>query len=44
MVWINVHFSLFFLQLTVEDETFLAENVTATLSQFEKITADLGEL
>ncbi|XP_024231447.1 protein LZIC isoform X1 [Oncorhynchus tshawytscha] len=29
-------------KLTVEDETFLAENVTATLSQFEKITADLG--
>ncbi|CAB1329736.1 unnamed protein product [Coregonus sp. 'balchen'] len=29
-------------KLTVEDDTFLAENVTATLSQFERITADLG--
>lgn len=32
-----------FLQLTAEDESFLAENATATLSQFEKVTANLGE-
>lgn len=30
-------------QLTSEDETFLTENATATLSQFEKVTANLGE-
>lgn len=29
-------------KLTPEDELFLAENVTATLSQFEKVTASLG--
>ncbi|MEQ2198343.1 hypothetical protein XENOCAPTIV_011527 [Xenoophorus captivus] len=29
-------------KLTPEDETFLAENATATLSQFEKVTANLG--
>ncbi|XP_040050200.1 protein LZIC [Gasterosteus aculeatus] len=28
--------------LTSEDETFLTENATATLSQFEKVTANLG--
>ncbi|XP_068599497.1 protein LZIC [Brachionichthys hirsutus] len=28
--------------LTLEDETFLSENATATLSQFEKVTANLG--
>lgn len=30
-------------QLASEDETFLTENATATLSQFEKVTANLGE-
>uniref|UniRef100_A0A3B5R525 Leucine zipper and CTNNBIP1 domain containing n=1 Tax=Xiphophorus maculatus TaxID=8083 RepID=A0A3B5R525_XIPMA len=30
-------------KLTPEDDTFLAENATATLSQFEKVTANLGE-
>lgn len=30
-------------QLTAEDETFLTENATATLSQFEKVTPNLGE-
>lgn len=30
-------------QLTPEDETFLTENATATLSQFEKVTANQGE-
>lgn len=30
-------------QLTAEDETFLTENATATLSQFEKVTANSGE-
>lgn len=30
-------------QLTAEDATFLSENATATLSQFEKVTPDLGE-
>uniref|UniRef100_M4AAR6 Leucine zipper and CTNNBIP1 domain containing n=1 Tax=Xiphophorus maculatus TaxID=8083 RepID=M4AAR6_XIPMA len=29
-------------KLTPEDDTFLAENATATLSQFEKVTANLG--
>ncbi|KAI3356827.1 hypothetical protein L3Q82_003481 [Scortum barcoo] len=29
-------------KLTAEDETFLTENATATLSQFEKVTANLG--
>ncbi|XP_035512466.1 protein LZIC [Dicentrarchus labrax] len=29
-------------KLTSEDETFLTENATATLSQFEKVTANLG--
>lgn len=29
-------------KLTPEDELFLAENATATLSQFEKVTASLG--
>nr|XP_040050205.1 protein LZIC isoform X2 [Gasterosteus aculeatus aculeatus] len=29
-------------ELTSEDETFLTENATATLSQFEKVTANLG--
>ncbi|XP_020785145.1 protein LZIC [Boleophthalmus pectinirostris] len=29
-------------KLTAEDESFLAENATASLSQFEKITANLG--
>ncbi|KAM3617938.1 uncharacterized protein V6R79_012927 [Siganus canaliculatus] len=29
-------------KLTSEDETFLAENATATLSQFEKVTATSG--
>ncbi|KAL6119812.1 lzic [Pungitius sinensis] len=28
--------------LTSQDETFLTENATATLSQFEKVTANLG--
>lgn len=32
-----------FQQLTPEDETFLTEHATATLSQFEKVTANLGE-
>jgi len=32
-----------FRQLTPEDESFLTENATATLSQFEKVTANLGE-
>uniref|UniRef100_A0A3Q0R4A4 Leucine zipper and CTNNBIP1 domain containing n=1 Tax=Amphilophus citrinellus TaxID=61819 RepID=A0A3Q0R4A4_AMPCI len=30
-------------KLTPEDETFLTENATATLSQFEKVTANPGE-
>lgn len=30
-------------QLTTEDEAFLAANASATLSQFEKVTANLGE-
>ncbi|CAK6951285.1 protein LZIC [Scomber scombrus] len=30
-------------KLTAEDETFLSENATATLSQFEKVTANSGE-
>lgn len=30
-------------QLNAEDATFLSENATATLSQFEKVTPDLGE-
>lgn len=30
-------------QLTAEDEAFLSENATATLSQFEKVTPNLGE-
>lgn len=30
-------------QLTAEDEIFLTENATATLSQFEKVTPSLGE-
>uniref|UniRef100_A0A3P8R8T3 Beta-catenin-interacting ICAT domain-containing protein n=1 Tax=Astatotilapia calliptera TaxID=8154 RepID=A0A3P8R8T3_ASTCA len=30
-------------KLTPEDETFLTENATATLSQFEKVTANQGE-
>uniref|UniRef100_A0A3Q4GQ10 Leucine zipper and CTNNBIP1 domain containing n=1 Tax=Neolamprologus brichardi TaxID=32507 RepID=A0A3Q4GQ10_NEOBR len=29
-------------KLTPEDETFLTENATATLSQFEKVTANQG--
>ncbi|RVE70466.1 hypothetical protein OJAV_G00064280 [Oryzias javanicus] len=29
-------------KLTAEDETFLTENATATLSQFEKVTANTG--
>uniref|UniRef100_A0A087X7B2 Leucine zipper and CTNNBIP1 domain containing n=1 Tax=Poecilia formosa TaxID=48698 RepID=A0A087X7B2_POEFO len=29
-------------KLTPEDDTFLAENATATLSQFEKVTANLA--
>ncbi|KAG7227083.1 hypothetical protein INR49_022430, partial [Caranx melampygus] len=29
-------------KLTAEDETFLTENATATLSQFEKVTANQG--
>lgn len=29
-------------KLTAEDATFLSENATATLSQFEKVTPDLG--
>lgn len=29
-------------KLASEDETFLTENATATLSQFEKVTANLG--
>lgn len=29
-------------KLTAEDESFLVENATATLSQFEKVTANLG--
>lgn len=32
------------LQLTAEDEAFLAANASATLSQFEKVTANLGKL
>lgn len=31
-----------FWQLTAEEETFLTENATATLSQFEKVTANSG--
>lgn len=31
------------LQLTADDETFLTENATAILSQFEKVTANLGD-
>lgn len=31
-------------QLTAEDATFLSENATATLSQFEKVTPNLGEI
>lgn len=30
--------------LTIEEKTFLAENATATLSQFEKVTSDLGSV
>lgn len=30
-------------QLTAEDETFLSENATASLSQFEKVTGNMGK-
>jgi len=31
-------------QLTTEDEAFLAANASATLSHFEKVTASLGKM
>lgn len=31
-------------QLTTEDEAFLAANASATLSHFEKVTANLGKM